>query len=196
MIKKSLLVGIAALSIVSFSTQTIAAKGVHTVENGESLWDIGKEKSVSVLQLKKENDLKANEIHPGQTLAIPENEVTVEDRELLAKLVHAEAKGEPYAGKVAVATVVLNRVDSTEFPNSIKEVIYQVANGHYAFSPVQNGEINKAPSQEARDAVQEALAFRGQGQGSLFFYNPVTSTSDWITNRDTLLTIGKHRFAK
>lgn len=196
MIKKSLLAGIAAFSIVSFSTQTIAAKGVHTVENGESLWDIGKEKSVSVLQLKKENDLKSNEIHPGQTLALPENEVTVEDRELLAKLVHAEAKGEPYAGKVAVATVVLNRMDSTEFPNSIKEVIYQVANGHYAFSPVQNGEINQAPSQEARDAVQEALAFRGQGQGSLFFYNPVTSTSDWITNRDTLLTIGKHRFAK
>jgi N-acetylmuramoyl-L-alanine amidase len=196
MIKKSLLAGIAALSIVSFSTQTIAAKGVHTVENGESLWDIGKEKSVSVLQLKKENGLKSNEIHPGQTLEIPENEVTAEDRELLAKLVHAEAKGEPYAGKVAVATVVLNRVDSTEFPNSIKEVIYQVANGHYAFSPVQNGEINQAPSQEARDAVQEALAFRGQGQGSLFFYNPVTSTSEWITNRDTLLTIGKHRFAK
>jgi len=196
MIKKSLLVGIATLSIVSFSTQTIAAKGVHTVENGESLWDIGKEKSVSVLQLKKVNDLKSNEIHPGQTLAIPENEVTNEDRELLAKLVHAEAKGEPYAGKVAVATVVLNRVDSTEFPGSIKEVIYQVANGHYAFSPVQNGEINQAPSQESRDAVQEALAFRGQGQGSLFFYNPVTSTSDWITNRDTLLTIGKHRFAK
>lgn len=196
MIKKSLLAGIAALSIVSFSTQTIAAKGVHTVENGESLWDIGKEKSVSVLQLKKVNDLKSNEIHPGQTLAIPENEVTNEDRELLAKLVHAEAKGEPYAGKVAVATVVLNRVDSTEFPGSIKEVIYQVANGHYAFSPVQNGEINQAPSQESRDAVQEALAFRGQGQGSLFFYNPVTSTSDWITNRDTLLTIGKHRFAK
>ncbi|TYS92004.1 LysM peptidoglycan-binding domain-containing protein [Rossellomorea aquimaris] len=194
--KKSLLVGIAALSIVSFSTQTIAAKGVHIVENGESLWDIGKEKSVSVLQLKKVNDLKSNEIHPGQTLAIPENEVTNEDRELLAKLVHAEAKGEPYAGKVAVATVVLNRVDSTEFPGSIKEVIYQVANGHYAFSPVQNGEINQAPSQESRDAVQEALAFRGQGQGSLFFYNPVTSTSDWITNRDTLLTIGKHRFAK
>lgn len=196
MIKKSLLVGIAALSIVSFSTQTIAAEGVHTVENGESLWDIGKEKSVSVLQLKKENDLKSNEIHPGQTLIVPENEVTVEDRELLAKLVHAEAKGESYAGKVAVATVVLNRVDSTEFPDSIKEVIYQVANGHYAFSPVQNGQINQAPSQEARDAVQEALAFRGQGKGSLFFYNPVTSTSDWITSRETLLTIGKHRFAK
>ncbi|MFC7784595.1 MULTISPECIES: cell wall hydrolase [unclassified Rossellomorea] len=196
MIKKSLLVGIAVLSIVSFSTQTIAAKGVHTVENGESLWDIGKEKSVSVLQLKKENDLKSNEIHPGQTLAIPGNEVTAEDRELLAKLVHAEAKGEPYAGKVAVATVVLNRVDSSEFPDSIKEVIYEVANGHYAFSPVQNGQINQAPSQEARDAVQEALAFRGQGQGSLFFYNPVTSTSEWITNRETLLTIGKHRFAK
>ncbi|WP_306471838.1 cell wall hydrolase [Bacillus sp. AFS015802] len=196
MIKKSLMIGIAALSFVTFSTQTFAAGAVHTVEKGESLWDIGKEKSVSVIQLKKKNDLKSNEIYPGQTIKIPENNITPEDRELLAKLVHAEAKGEPYAGKVAVATVVLNRVDSAEFPDTIKDVVYQVSNGYYAFSPVQNGEINQEPSQEAKDAVQEALAFRGQGKGSLFFYNPVTSTSDWITSRDTLLTIGKHRFAK
>ncbi|PFA69392.1 peptidoglycan-binding protein [Bacillus sp. AFS015802] len=194
--KKSLMIGIAALSFVTFSTQTFAAGAVHTVEKGESLWDIGKEKSVSVIQLKKKNDLKSNEIYPGQTIKIPENNITPEDRELLAKLVHAEAKGEPYAGKVAVATVVLNRVDSAEFPDTIKDVVYQVSNGYYAFSPVQNGEINQEPSQEAKDAVQEALAFRGQGKGSLFFYNPVTSTSDWITSRDTLLTIGKHRFAK
>lgn len=196
MIKKSFILGIAALSFVTFSTQTFAAGGDHTVEKGESLWDIGKEKSVSVIQLKEANNLKSNEIQPCQTIKIPNNNVSNEDRELLAKLVHAEAKGEPYAGKVAVATVVLNRVDSTEFPDTIKKVIYQVSNGHYAFSPVQNGQINQAPSQEARDAVQEALAFRGQGKGSLFFYNPVTSTSDWITSRNTLLTIGKHRFAK
>ena len=196
MIKKSFIIGIAALSFVTFSSQTFAAGEVHTVEKGESLWEIGKEKSVSVIQLKKENDLNSNEIYQGQSIVIPDSDVTAEDRELLAKLVHAEAKGEPYAGKVAVATVVLNRVDSSEFPDSIKNVIYQVSNGHYAFSPVQNGQINGAPSQESRDAVDEALAFRGQGKGSLFFYNPVTSTSDWITSRETLLTIGKHRFAK
>ena len=196
MIKKSFIIGIAALSFVTFSSQTFAAGEVHTVEKGESLWEIGKEKSVSVIQLKKENDLNSNEIYQGQSIVIPDSDVTAEDRELLAKLVHAEAKGEPYAGKVAVATVVLNRVDSSEFPDSIKNVIYQVSNGHYAFSPVQNGQINQASSQESRDAVDEALAFRGQGRGSLFFYNPVTSTSDWITSRETLLTIGKHRFAK
>ncbi|WP_226674480.1 cell wall hydrolase [Rossellomorea aquimaris] len=196
MIKKSFIIGIAALSFVTFSSQTFAAGEVHTVEKGESLWEIGKEKSVSVIQLKKENDLNSNEIYQGQSIVIPDSDVTAEDRELLAKLVHAEAKGEPYAGKVAVATVVLNRVDSSEFPDSIKNVIYQVSNGHYAFSPVQNGQINQGPSQESRDAVDEALAFRGQGKGSLFFYNPVTSTSDWITSRETLLTIGKHRFAK
>ncbi|MBN8191671.1 cell wall hydrolase [Bacillus sp. NTK074B] len=194
--KKSLMIGIAALSFVTVSSQTFAAGGVHTVEEDESLWDIGKEKSVSVIQLKKENDLKSNEIYPGQSIVIPDSDVTAQDRELLAKLVHAEAKGEPYAGKVAVATVVLNRVDSKEFPDSIKNVIYQVSNGHYAFSPVQNGQINEAPSKESKEAVDEALAFRGQGKGSLFFYNPVTSTSDWITSRETLLTIGKHRFAK
>ncbi|TMU88414.1 LysM peptidoglycan-binding domain-containing protein [Bacillus sp. BHET2] len=194
--KKSLLVGVAALSLITFSTQTFAADGVHTVTKGESLWDISKENAVSIIQLKKENDLNSNEIYPGQTLQLPDIKVTAEEQELLAKLVHAEAKGESYAGKVAVAIVVLNRVDSTEFPDSIKEVIYQVSNGHYAFSPVKNGEINNRPSGEAREAVNEALAFRGQGHGSLFFYNPVTSTSDWITSRETLLTIGKHRFAK
>ncbi|WP_346764026.1 cell wall hydrolase [Bacillus sp. BHET2] len=196
MMKKSLLVGVAALSLITFSTQTFAADGVHTVTKGESLWDISKENAVSIIQLKKENDLNSNEIYPGQTLQLPDIKVTAEEQELLAKLVHAEAKGESYAGKVAVAIVVLNRVDSTEFPDSIKEVIYQVSNGHYAFSPVKNGEINNRPSGEAREAVNEALAFRGQGHGSLFFYNPVTSTSDWITSRETLLTIGKHRFAK
>ncbi len=194
--KKSLQVGIAALSLITFSTQTFASGGAHTVEKGESLWDISKQNAVSIIQLKEENNLNSNEIYPGQTLQLPDNNVTAAEQELLAKLVHAEAKGESYAGKVAVAIVVLNRVDSTEFPDSIKEVVYQVSNGHYAFSPVQNGEINNRPSEEARDAVQEALAFRGQGQGSLFFYNPVTSTSDWITSRETLLTIGKHRFAR
>lgn len=114
----------------------------------------------------------------------------------MAKLVHAEAKGEPYAGKVAVATVILNRLDKNDFPNTIKDVIYERVGGHYAFSPVQNGAINQSAGSEAMKAVNEAIAFRGQGQGSLYFYNPKTSTSKWIFSTDTTVTIGKHRFAK
>ncbi|OAT83262.1 peptidoglycan-binding protein [Bacillus sp. MKU004] len=194
--KKHIISGLAAISMLAFTSSAAAAEGVHTVKNGESLWDIGKANSVSVLDLMKENGLKSHEIHPGQTISLPERDVSEEDKALLAKLVQAEAKGEPYAGKVAVATVVLNRVDSDEFPDSVKEVVYEVSNGHYAFSPVQNGEINNSPSDESKKAVEEALAFRGQGQGSLFFYNPDTSSSSWITSTDTVLTIGNHVFAK
>ena len=196
MFKKGLITGVTALSIFSFAAHSYSSKEAHSVQKGETLWDISKKNSISVLQLMKQNGLKSQMIYPGQSLDIPIKETTSNERELLAKLVNAEAKGEPYAGKVAVATVVLNRVSSDEFPNSIKDVIYDVEQGHYAFTPVQNGEIANAPTQEARDAVNEALAFRGQGKGSLFFYNPKTSTSKWITHRKTTITIGKHRFAK
>ncbi|MGR3763643.1 cell wall hydrolase [Rossellomorea sp. NS-SX7] len=194
--RKQLLSGLAALGMLAFTTSAVSAEGTHTVKKGESLWEIGKEHSVPVLQLMEVNGLKSHEIHPGQAISLPEAEVSDAEKDLLAKLVEAEAKGESYAGKVAVATVVLNRVDSNEFPDSIKDVIYEVANGHYAFSPVQNGEIDNTPSDESRKAVDEALAFRGQGQGSLFFYNPDTSSSSWITSTDTTLTIGNHVFAK
>ena len=80
-----------------------------------------------------------------------------EERDLFNRLVEAEAKGESYEGKVAVATVVLNRLDSPEFPNTVTEVITQVVGNSYAFSPVQNGEINKPASEEAKQAVEEAL---------------------------------------
>ncbi|MFH7445052.1 cell wall hydrolase, partial [Pseudomonas syringae pv. tagetis] len=89
--------------------------------------------------------------------------------DLMARLVRAEAEGEPYAGKVAVATVILNRVASPEFPNSIKAVINEVSNGHYAFTPVQNGQINQPADAASKQAVNEALAFRGQGSGSVYF---------------------------
>ncbi len=75
----------------------------------------------------------------GKNLVIPNSTISAADKDLMARLVRAEAVGEPYAGKVAVATVILNRVASPDFPNSIKEVIYQISSGHYAFTPVQNG---------------------------------------------------------
>ncbi|MCA1056640.1 cell wall hydrolase [Rossellomorea aquimaris] len=194
--RKYLKSGLAAIGMFVFCTTAAGAEGVHTVKQGETLWQISTNNAVSVLELMEKNDLKTSEIRPGQSLALPEADLSVKDRELLARLVHAEAKGEPYAGKVAVATVVLNRVDSNDFPDTLKDVIYQVANGHYAFSPVQNGQIYNTPSDESRKAVNEALAFKGQGKGSLFFYNPETSSSSWITSRDATLTIGNHVFAK
>ena len=144
----------------------------------------------------KANNATSTYLYAGSNLIIPNSTISEADKDLMARLVHAEAEGEPYYGKIAVATVILNRVASPDFPNTIKEVIYQISNGHYAFTPVQNGRINLPADAASKQAVDEALAFRGQGNGSLFFYNPITSTSDWITSRQTTVTIGNHRFAK
>jgi N-acetylmuramoyl-L-alanine amidase len=115
---------------------------------------------------------------------------------LLARLVEAEAKGESYEGKVAVATVVLNRVDSPEFPDKVTDVINEVVGKSYAFSPVQNGEIRKPASDEAKEAVDEALTREDRLNGSIYFYNPDIATDDWIRSRDEVKTIGNHVFAK
>ena len=141
--------------------------------------------------MKEANHKSTDSINANETLTIP-NSISESDKELLARLVQAEAKGEPYAGKVAVATVVLNRVDSDSFPNSIHDVIYQGTQ----FTPVQNGEINKAADAEAKKAVNEALAFRGQGKGSLFFFNPDKTSDQWLRQKQVTITIGNHVFAK
>src|SRR5699024_12094587 len=129
------------------------------------------------------NNLSRNNLMAKETIEIP-NSVSQADRELMAHLVNAEAKGEPYAGKVAVATVVLNRVDSEEFPNSVREVIYEKVAGYYAFNPVLDGSIDEGYTEEDMRAVDEAVAFRGQGNGSLYFYNPDKAESTWVFSRN------------
>ncbi|MED3551882.1 cell wall hydrolase [Cytobacillus praedii] len=194
--KKLLIVPALAISLFSFSSQSDAATNIHQVHNGETYWTIANNYGVSVASLKKANNKSSDLLKTGEKLIIPNTAISKADKELMARLVSAEAKGESYAGKVAVATVILNRVDSSLFPNTVKEVIYQKVSGHYAFTPVQNGEINHQADASSKKAVEEALAFRGQGRGSLYFYNPKTSTSKWILSRDVTITIGNHRFAK
>jgi N-acetylmuramoyl-L-alanine amidase len=128
--------------------------------------------------------------------AVPAVSITNEEKDLFARLVEAEAKGESYEGKVAVATVVLNRVDSPEFPNTVTEVINEVVGDAYAFSPVQNGEINKSASDEAIQAVEEALTRQDTLNDSVYFYNPEIATDTWITTREVVKTVGNHVFAK
>lgn len=113
------------------------------------------------------------------------------DLYLLAKCVHAEARGEPYVGQVAVAAVILNRVKSAEFPNTISGVIYQP----WAFTAVHDGQINLEPNQSAYSAAKDALNGWDPSYGCLYYYNPETATSKWIWSRKTVVTIGKHVFA-
>jgi len=110
---------------------------------------------------------------------------------LLAKLIYAEARGEPYIGQVAVGAVVLNRVKSPNFPDTIREVIYQP----FAFTAVDDGQINLEPDQTAYKAAEDALSGWDPSYGSLFYYNPETATSAWIFTRETITEIGKHIFA-
>lgn len=112
------------------------------------------------------------------------------DHRLLAKLVYAEARGEPYKGQVAVAAVVLNRVRSSSFPNTISGVIYQ----RNAFTCVNNGSINNTPDSSCIRAALDALNGWDPTGGCLYYYNPATATDSWIRTRTTQTVIGRHHF--
>ena len=114
------------------------------------------------------------------------------DVNLLAHLIFAEARGEPYSGQVAVGAVVLNRVKSSKFPNSIAGVIYQPG----AFDVVSDGQINYAPNTTAINAARDALNGWDPTYGCIYYFNPNTATSSWIWSRPYIKTIGKHRFCK
>lgn len=128
---------------------------------------------------------------PYGRIAVSASAASAHDVSLLAHLVYAEARGEVYKGKVAVAAVVLNRVRSPKFPNTISGVIYQKS----AFSSVANGQINKGPDAECTRAAREALNGWDPTGGCLFFYNKKDIKSTWILSRKVKLTIGNHSFA-
>ena len=114
-----------------------------------------------------------------------------DDIDLLARAIHAETKGEPYLGQVAVGAVMLNRVKNPSFPNTLAGVIYQPC----AFEPVKSGAINVAPSDSAYNAARDALNGWDPTGGAIYFWNPSTATSSWIWTRKITLTIGRHVFA-
>ncbi len=113
------------------------------------------------------------------------------DHRLLAKLVYAEARGETYKGQVAVAAVVLNRVRSSSFPNTISGVIYQTN----AFSCVNNGSINNTPDNSCIRAARDAMNGWDPTGGCLYYYNPKTASDNWIRSRTVKTVIGNHSFA-
>lgn len=117
------------------------------------------------------------------------------DLELLARLVHAEAQGEPFEGKIAVAATVLNRTEDPYYPDTIPEVIYDYDHG-YQYCPVRNGSINGPADEQAWKAVEEALQGEDPSGGALSFFNPSQSANAWICNRPYLIGIGNHVFVK
>lgn len=114
------------------------------------------------------------------------------DYNLLARIISAEARGEPYLGQVAVGAVILNRVEHPSFPDTISGVIYQ--NG--AFTCLTDGQFYKAVSQSAYNAARDALNGLDPSGGAIYYYNPKTATSKWIRSRPVITTIGNHVFCK
>lgn len=110
---------------------------------------------------------------------------------LLAKTIHAEGRGEPYTGQVAIGAVILNRVRSSQFPNTVAGVVYQKG----AFTAVDDGQINLEPNETAMRAARDAINGWDPTGGAIYYYNPAIATSAWIFDRQTVTVIGKHVFA-
>lgn len=120
------------------------------------------------------------------------NSNSTSDVQLLARAINGEARGEPYEGQVAVGAVILNRVKSSKFPNTIAGVIYEPG----AFTAVSDGQINVAISESSTvvKAARDALNGWDPSGGALYYFNPATATNKWIWSRPLIKTIGKHRF--
>ncbi|HET7656718.1 MAG TPA: spore cortex-lytic enzyme [Bacillales bacterium] len=133
----------------------------------------------------------------GRTVVMPAQNVpegfSQHDIQLMARMVFAEAKGEPFIGQVAVAAVILNRINSPKFPNTVSGVIYQPG----AFTSVANGELWAGnPDKQAKKAVIDALNGWDPSDGALYYFNPAKATSDWIWSRPQIKKIGEHIFTE
>lgn len=161
----------------------------------------GSKTEAAVKKFQKNNGLTADGIAGKATLAaMGINSSTgsssggtgSNDLNLLSKVVYSEARGEPYTGQVAVAAIVLNRVASSNFPNSVAGVVYQSG----AFDAVSDGQINLTPDATARKAAQDAINGWDPTYGCIYYFNPATATSKWIWSRPQVITIGKHIFCR
>lgn len=196
-----------------FAFASVGQAYSHQVVPGDTLWLIAQRYKTTVSALTAANRLTDTTIYPGQIITIPQpgNEImpqsaplasrqgrnysySQQDIDLFARLVHAEAGGEPYIGQVAVAASVLNRINSPIYPNTLRSVIYQVAYGYYQYSPVLDGRINLPANRSAYQAVYDALAGQDPSRGALGFYNPRKTGNQWVRQQTVTTVIGNHVF--
>jgi len=140
----------------------------------------------------KETPAPSNAVSNASAAAKPAAES--EDLDLLARLITAEAQGEPFDAQVAVGAVVMNRVKSSDWPNSIKDVIYQKIGEYYQFTPVVNGWINKPAQPEAIEAAKAAMNGSDPTNGAQFYYDD-KCTNEWILAKPVALRVGHMIFA-
>ena len=171
----------------------------YRVVKGDILYEIARFFGTTVAALMEINELKTTTIGVNQVLLVPDNGakeypvglwLTDQEVQWIAQMIHAEARGEPYLGQVAVGAVIINRVKSPKFPNTVKDVLFQDG----AFQPIRNGTFYQAASEQAYRAALEALNGHDPTNGALFFFNPSISKDRFMHSRTPAITIGQHRF--
>ena len=167
---------------------TGSVDGIYGAKTKAAVVSFQKKNGLTADGIAGEKTLKAMGISTGSSTA---SSVSSSDTALLAKLIYGEARGESYTGQVAVGAVVMNRVKSSSFPNTVSGVIYQP----YAFTAVSDGQINLTPNNTAYEAAKAAMNGYDPTGGAIYYYNPSTASSKWIYSRKTTVTIGNHVFA-
>lgn len=183
---------------------------VYIVQPGDTLWKIYLKTGVQYTTIKQVNNLSSNEIWPGQRLTIPGSSATPTpapapvitpgisytqaDLDMMARIIYAESRGESYLGQLAVGAVLINRIKSPDFPNTLYGVIHQ----ELAFESVADGQYGLSPDASAYRAALAAFKGEDPTNGALFFWNPdrVTNPNNWVWTRPITMRIGNHVFAK
>ncbi len=186
----------------------------HVVRPGETMWLISRQYGVTVNELSRQNNVvNVNMLFTGTTLIIPGKGTTpaappaavpavssrafsASELDLFARIVHAESAGEPYIGQVAVAATILNRMDSSRYPNTLSGVVYQIEGGYYQYSPVLDGRINLPANETARMAVRDAISGQDPSLGATGFYNPRKTSNVWVRQQPVTTVIANHVFFK
>ena len=164
-----------------YGTQTVTAVKKFQQKNGLTVDGIAGPKTLAAMGISSSSSGSSGSSSSNSS-----------DINLLSHLIYGEARGEPYTGQVAVGAVILNRVKSSSFPNTIAGVIYQSG----AFTAVSDGQINLSPDSTSKKAAQDAMNGWDPSYGAIYYFNPNTATNKWIWSRPLTVTIGKHRFCK
>lgn len=208
---KTIIATILIISLFCFSVTALSKFGSHSSEvtqiqtklkrwgyyDGKIDGIFGSATKKAVISFQKKNGLVADGIAGPKTLAAmgifssnQSGNMSSSDYDLLARIISAEARGEPYMGQVAVGAVILNRIEHPSFPDTLSGVIYQKG----AFSCLDDGQFYEAVSESAYKAATDALNGLDPSGGAIYYYNPAKSTNKWIFSRPIITTIGAHRF--
>lgn len=162
--------------------------GIYGTKTKKAVEQFQKDYGLTVDGIAGKNTLKALGISGSNDYG----DYSSNDFELLARLISAESRGEPYLGQVAVGAVVLNRIEHPSFPETLSSVIYQKG----AFSCLDDGQFYEPVADSCYKAARDAINGVDPSGGAVYYYNPVTATNKWIRSRKIITTIGKHRFCE